>query len=1373
MDSPSNEKSESEGDISSQLEKSSNMFSQLEVMMSAVRQESATLNSMKEKLKELDALKLRVPKLENQLHESNKRYSDVANANAELEKTNIQLRLDMQRLNDLYNTERKQHLEVQHAQLRQQQELLVATNDVERLQKISNESVDVYKKNKELNREVNLLQQRLEEEKRALAKSFQSLEKQVEETEKVKAELSQHFWNLSEELKKTNQRLVESEEIRTRLENAMGQINDAFNQSLEGTVMATEDSLSMRHEINIRVVTKSATQQREVEALKSRIQELQSALADLHATKTDIEKHAELMRKDSSAILSSQADQLQALSEKNKELLATEVRLCHKIEAMDRASQNMETLRAQQKTEIERLEGVIVGLEKKVKLADEERDAALLKVESTATHTTALETQIKEAHAKQWADIQSLKERELKAEMDVRELEDVLCEREERIRELEADKSKGEEMWQEEVAKVSHMSGVLKTELEKRLDELAACVRERDGLRMENGKLKEAVENHQNEMKKKEKIFQHAIDTDRAKIQQEMKSKNNRIRNLESEKQELLSETSHLMEQLATEQKSKSAFDKSVSEINTSLATAQDDLKKCRIENNRLDRELEATVKRERNLQDRLSDMESQFKMDIARLDSIVKESRKTAAQQVGELASKCQTLTDELSEERRRMSALETSERQAVINAEKWSAELKMLRTEHEDFQMTAGKEIAAAKREAQNMHGKVKTLADIKAKMEMELVSLRMERARAGSDVTQLTDKIKALEDKNSSLENELANCTEELEKMTAASRRNKASAIEMEANMQRHVKMLAKATEEIERLEKQSFMEGKKLRTNLNNATRKLQENSQTIAKLSAEVEMGASQFAKLQSSTNETISGLIEELKRTEDALSKERQVNSQENSKMYQKIATLQSQLELTKDSMNEKLIQTESDRSDKQMMLMQLNSEAGRLKKLNEGKDQRIEELEKQHQEDRLKMQELRSRVTSMESELSDVRVELAKVNKQKRAMDTTFQYEVTASSPSKKKYENTWSASNALGGGDDDNHGESDFDSKNRMYIHDDDDYVSGQYNSSLYEDDDADASGGEGYRSTFDPYQAIGEIRRAGGGNDDEYHGHYSSAPVAVLEASPINSSRMGVSAEEEEEEYVDEESFQRAIAAAGTNVPTYGRAPPSQQQPDFEVEDDADTAGDDVAASIARTQRFLQKRVKGGSRSGGVSTGATSERRDSEDAKKKPKSRGSTKRVGAFPSDGGRQVSGATYLHDSNDDGGDGNDFEFESPSLMPATPPVYNHGSLSYDDMASFSMADEGDVGIPMSREGARSVSANGGSEEILHGSSYSGRSNVKSRGSSKSSARKVKSSESSGKRRGGDGGAEAAGDKSQGGDVLFPKISPLRKSSGRK
>ena len=1399
--------------------------------MSAVRQESATLESMKQKLKEFEQLKLRVPALESELAQVKKENAEVIDTKNEQDKVVSQLRLDMQRLNDLYNTERKQHLEVKHVQLRQEQELVTATKLIDQLKSTAQDSNALEKKNKDLHREVTLLQQRLEEEKAAVARSFQMLEQQHDEAEKVKAELSQHFWNLSEELKANKNRLEESESLRHRLESSLGCIDEAFNEALETSAMAAADNYSLQVEGLNRLVQEEQRHEADTKALRSTVQELRCRIAEKEEARKDMEKQVAQLRQESSSIMASHADQMQAMSDKNKELLASEVRLCHKIEAMARASQNMEKLLAQQKTDNERLEETTDALRREVDALTAARDAAVAASASTSTHTTALEEQLKEAHAKQWAVMQAMKERELQAEEEVRELQEAVRDTEQRLAEMESKKDKIEEMCQAEISQVSHMSNVLKTELEKRLDELSRCGQERDALRAERDRLQGTVETLTGDMKKREKIFQHALDTDRAKIQQEMKAKNNRIRNLEAEKQELLGETSQLMAQLSAEQKAKSNTDRNISEGNKALAAAQEEIKSLRLDNTRLTRDGQESTKRERDLQDKLSDMEGQFRLDISRLDAIVKESRKTAAQQVGELTTKCQSLCDELAEERKHKSDLQNSERQAVMNADKYSTELKQLRTEHEDFQMNAAKEIAAAKREAQNTLGKVKTLADIKAKMEMELVTLRMERARAGSEVTQLLDKIKGLEEKCSTLETDLSNTTDELDKMTASCRRSKASVGDLESNLQRHVKMLSKATEEIERLEKHSFMEGKKLRTNLNSANRKLQEQSDIIAKLTMEVESSAANFSKLQATTNETISGLMEELKRTEDALSKERSSNSQEMGKAHQRISGLQSQLESFKDSMNEKLIQTESDRSDKQVMLLQLNSEINRLKQLNDGKDSRIDDLEKQHQEDRLKLQELRSKVTNLESELSEVRIELAKSDKKQRLLSVKLQKD--GSSPS-RQYEDTWTGGYGVGGGGngEDAHSQKDFDSKNRMYLQDDDEYVGikSKYSGGNYDDirDGADAGTDDVYGGTYDPYQN-------GDSAGDEYHGHYSSAAVATIDASPINSGRGDTEGCTNDDDYVDEEAFQRAIAAAGTNVPTYGRVASAsdifaasnsalhghpygqdnrgggggnRRDRDSLLEGEGAGEGEDpssIAASIARTQRFLQRRGKGGSMSSdGNPLGANgsagiggSDEEDYQSRSRKPKSRsnsrqgGSSKRAEAAcgsggskvsvprGSDGGRQVSGATYLHDDNNDSNDENDFAFGAPMLMPATPPVIgNGGSLTFAGLSG------DDDKVPLSRESTRSLPVRGSEGFIAAEGGSTGTSKSGSGPRSKSSSSKKRNKASAvgsagsggSNKRGGDdsaGKSNGGGNCSGGDGGIFPRISPLRKGSSWK
>jgi len=1327
------------------------MFSQLEVMMSAVRQESAALDSMKAKVREFEELKTQLPILKKQLNDSEKAHAEALRLKNESDEQAAQLRLDMQRLNDMYNNERKQHLDAKHLQLRQEQELNRVLKDNIQLKKAADDMADVQKSNQSLTKQVNVLQARLDEEKRELERSLQMAEKQHEEAEKIKAELSQHFWNLSEELKQKQTALSESEECCRELEQTAANLRQGLGLASELALMCTEDKLSSSRETEERCMSRMSGLLSDVSTGKATIKRLEETIASLEDAMSGSGELAEKQRQESLEIIARQADQLQAMSDRNKELLDREVQLCRKIEAMGEEVKLAGAEGEKQKEEVSRRDEKIAALQKEVKAMAEARDEADVKLQSSITHATALEEQLRAAHDKQWVDVQQLKERELSVESQVKELQETIEEKESRITELEQEKDKIQEMCQEEVSKVSHMSGVLKAELEKRLDELSACSKERDALRAESTKMQRTIEEMNMELKKKEKIFQHAIDTDRAKIQQEMKSKNNRIRSLESEKQELLAETSHLMEQLASEQRAKSMVEKNVNTINTSLVNATEEAKELRAENSRLEKQLEESAKREKELTTRLSDGETQFKLDISRLDGIVKESRKTAAHQVGELSARNQALTDELAAERQRLSDLEASEKQAVLNAEKWATELKLLRTEHEEFQLSAGKEIATAKREAQHMGGKVKTLLDLKSKIEMELVSLRMERARAGSDVTHLNDRVKDLEEKCKSLESDLAKSTADLEAMTSQCRKNKASAIDFESNLQRHMKLLAKANEEIERLEKHSFLESKKLRSNLSNANRQLNENKETISRLSAEVESSSANYTKLQNTSNDTISGLIEELKRTEDALSKERQGNSQEMNRAHQKITELQSRLEATKESMQEKLYQTQTDKSDKEVMLSQLNAEIVRLKNSNESKDSRISDLEKQHQEDRSKAQDLRATIAKLENELSDLKVELAKTDKMKRALDVKLQRQL--SSPS-KRFDESWGSPHAATQSSVyQDETENDFDSSNRMYIGGGDEYLESKYGTSVYGeyDDGGDGDGeigagmgmyggqysGDNHNDSYKDTYAASHSFHAG--DDDPIPQKMS--PIQSFRPSPISHSVSQPPPCSPGDDVVDEEEFARTIAAAGSNRPTYGR--PNQGNESVTSESGSNA----VADSIARTQKFLKVRGGGGgssrNQSGQVNRGTG----------------GQTSRdVGSRG--GGRKVEGATYLHDDGEE-----DFAFDAPSLMPATPP-----NISFDNNGIDDQHDDGGYHDADGVDSARTDSAPSREKSFSAPGISQAESTTREKNSSKSKSkktRKVKSS--SGVPR--DNSLKSAQPEHRASEPLFPRISPLRKGSG--
>ena len=96
---------------------------QLEGMMSAVRHESATLESMKSQIKEMDAIKKQIPVLQEQLAAADEKTFAVIREKDYINEKCVQLQADLQRLNDMYNNERKQNLEAQERQLGLDQEL--------------------------------------------------------------------------------------------------------------------------------------------------------------------------------------------------------------------------------------------------------------------------------------------------------------------------------------------------------------------------------------------------------------------------------------------------------------------------------------------------------------------------------------------------------------------------------------------------------------------------------------------------------------------------------------------------------------------------------------------------------------------------------------------------------------------------------------------------------------------------------------------------------------------------------------------------------------------------------------------------------------------------------------------------------------------------------------------------------------------------------------------------------------------------------------------------------------------------------------------------------------------------------------------------
>ena len=103
------------------------------------------------------------------------------------------------------------------------------------------------------------------------------------------------------------------------------------------------------------------------------------------------------------------------------------------------------------------------------------------------------------------------------------------------------------------------MTNALRGELERRLEELTTMRKERDESQEDRAKFEAQVADMKAMMSRQEQTFQRTLETDRNKISGEIKAKMNKLRGLEVEKQELLMETSNLMKQVESTQRSSTA----------------------------------------------------------------------------------------------------------------------------------------------------------------------------------------------------------------------------------------------------------------------------------------------------------------------------------------------------------------------------------------------------------------------------------------------------------------------------------------------------------------------------------------------------------------------------------------------------------------------------------------------------------------------------------------------------------------------------------------------------------------------------------------------------------------------------------------------
>jgi chromosome segregation ATPase len=382
---------------------------------------------------------------------------------------------------------------------------------------------------------------------------------------------------------------------------------------------------------------------------------------------------------------------------------------------------------------------------------------------------------------------------------------------------------------------------------------------------MEKQQLLDKISDFDNILKRNDALFKQTLDNDRAKIQQEVRTKLTRLKALEADKQELLRETSELVNQLSEIRKEKNILQQGNVDLQRKYDDACAELEVSSNTRMVLEKKLNDSTMKERDLQASLSMLENQHRSQNERLEQTIKESKKDAAAQVIDLTNQVRYLSSEVESLSSKTKDLDASEKKAWAEADRLRGEVDSIIRDHDRQQQQQAEEFATFKRENRDLKLKVSVMNESKMKSDMEIVSMQSELAKQENEIGNMADQLREKEIAAQLANENITKLTSELKTVSETYSRCRVRNIELEESMAKKLKIIEKQGTDISKLEREGVNEVKRLRMLLANTERELEEAKPQLLSLQKEANDGRSNFSKLQSSTNSTVNGLLDELR----------------------------------------------------------------------------------------------------------------------------------------------------------------------------------------------------------------------------------------------------------------------------------------------------------------------------------------------------------------------------------------------------------------------------------------------------------------------------------------------------------------------------
>jgi chromosome segregation ATPase len=978
------------------LPKTANFLNQLEGMMAAVKKEASALESMKIKLKEMEEVKTRYSEVKRKLQDSEQEIYDYKKKISDYEHNLQEMRKDMQKLNDLFNSNSLKLMETQTQLQKTDSEIASLKLEKDYLFKENEKHLEYKKINKNMKIQFNSLKQTLEDEKTSAQQQITDWQNKFTKVEKSKSEISNHVYELTEQLEKLKGIIQEKNvELQGNAE-VVNVEKDKFSVYKERSLMIIED-LKARYELKLlkikKIIPENSSLTIEIVKLQQIVNNKNEENHDLTNKLSLLEEKYLNLKMSQDKLIQGMGENQKEMSSKNSHLLQENNSLKSKFIIKQNENETLQNELLNLKNHLTNQETTFgikeMELSNSLKSVQQQKEEFSYKLTQLTGQYETLNNSYKTETSKYWDELHKLKSTENALMEENERLSTEVQQVNMKLHYLENEHQMSQKQLENKSFDNNQIVTTLKEELEKRVNELISIRQEKETLAEKEKEMSSQLTEFKLEYSKLDTLMKKTLESEKTKYSKELVLKNNRIKNLETEKGELLSETHELMNQLNEKQKEitiiKSLSDEKISSVNK----LSDSVDLMKLELQEKNKEINSLHKQEKEMEGKLIDAQNHFSHEVNKYETLLKETKKSFSQQVLELNQSIQVVMKENDSYKSQLHNKEDLIGGLEREKEKIVHENQKLLSKNNEINEQFNNEITNLRKEILDLRNKYKIVLENKNLLEKEILNLQRNLNNQDQEKSKILENNKNYESQLSLLSEKITYLQQTNDHLTTTNTQLACKNSELENVMNHRNLLIDNLQNNITNLEKDSILEIKRLKLIIGSLENENSEVKTMSSSYLKEINEYKNNLNKISNNNQSTINNIMEDMKKTEENLMKEKRLRAKEQDEYFQKSKEYEMNLELLQKSCHDITNNFKNDSSKLEMKITLIEQENERLKSQLKEKDLRNEEIENNSFSYRKKILENKEKMELLEQDLQEYKNKYDNEMNQRKRLET------------------------------------------------------------------------------------------------------------------------------------------------------------------------------------------------------------------------------------------------------------------------------------------------------------------------------------------------------------------------------------------------